>query len=99
VNLAVADEQMPPDGVWTVRVRVGGQLFDGVANLGSRPTVGGSERTLEAHLFDFDDELYGRWIEVEFGRFLREERKFGSVEELAAQIAADVEAARRHGRR
>ena len=53
VNLAVADEQMPPDGVWTVRVRVDGEEFAGVANLGRRPTVGGSERKLEAHLFDF----------------------------------------------
>lgn len=94
VNLAVADEQMPPDGVWTVRVRVGADEFSGVANLGRRPTVGGTERTLEAHLFDFDADLYGRWIEVEFGKFLREERKFGSVEALAEQIAVDVEAAR-----
>jgi len=94
VNLAVADEQMPPDGVWTVKVRLDDGEFDGVANLGRRPTVGGSERTLEAHLFDFDSDLYGRWIEVEFGQFLREERKFGSVEELSEQIGKDVAAAR-----
>ena len=101
VNLAVADEQMPPEGVWSVRVRVGADEFAGVANLGRRPTVGGIDRTLEAHLFDFDADLYGRWIEVEFGRFLREEKKFGSIEELAEQIALDVEAARepRDGRR
>ena len=94
VNLAVADEQMPPDGMWTVKVRVDDGEFDGVANLGTRPTVGGSERTLEAHLFDFDSDLYGRWIEVEFGQFLREERKFGSVGELREQIGKDVAQAR-----
>ena len=65
-----------------------------MANLGRQPTVGGVDRTLEAHLFDFDADLYGRWIEVEFGSFLREEKKFGSIEELAEQISADVEAAR-----
>jgi len=99
VNLAVADEQMPPDGVWSVRVRVDGAEFAGVANLGRQPTVDGNERKLEAHLLDFTGDLYGRWIEVEFGRFLREEKKFASIGELAAQIAADVEAARRPGGR
>jgi riboflavin kinase/FMN adenylyltransferase len=97
VNLAVADEQMPPEGVWKVKVRVDGAEFEGVANLGRRPTLGGTDRTLEAHLFDFDSDLYGRWIEVEFGSFLREERKFGSVEELREQIEADVARARATG--
>lgn len=94
LNLTISDEQLPPDGVWTVRVRTGSAWRRGVANLGRRPTVGGEDRTLEAHLFDFSGDLYGAWVEVEFGRFLRAERKFDSLEELSAQIARDVAAAR-----
>lgn len=94
LNLTVGDEQLPPDGVWTVQVRAGDGRHAGVANLGRRPTVSGEERTLEAHLFHFDGDLYGAWVEVEFGRFLRAERKFASLDELKAQIARDVAAAR-----
>ena len=94
-NLVVGDEQLPPDGVWLVEVLAGtGGPLRGVANLGRRPTFEGGERTLEVHLLDFDGDLYGRWIEVRFGRFLRAERKFGSVDELREQIARDVAAAK-----
>jgi len=95
VNLAIGDEQMPPDGVWTVRVKAAGNWHGGVANLGRRPTVDdGDLRTLEAHLFDFSADIYGECIEVEFGDFLREERKFSGVEELREQIRKDARRAR-----
>jgi len=71
-----------------------GASHDGVANLGSRPTVEGGERALEVHLFGEFGPLYGRWMEVEFVERLRGERKFESLEALRAQIGRDVEAAR-----
>jgi riboflavin kinase/FMN adenylyltransferase len=94
-NLPVTDEQLPPDGVWVVDVATaGGRSVRGVANLGRRPTLGADgERTLEVHLLGFEGDLYGQWIEVRFDWFLRAERKFGTLDELRAQIAADVGAA------
>jgi riboflavin kinase/FMN adenylyltransferase len=94
MNLDVENEQLPPDGVWVVTVRLRGESHPGIANLGRRPTTGGTERTLEAHVFEFDGDLYGEWIEVEFRRFVRPERRFESLAALQDQIARDVEFAR-----
>jgi riboflavin kinase / FMN adenylyltransferase len=94
-NIAAGDAQLPPDGVWTIRADIGqGRNFRGIANLGVRPTVDGVTRLLEAHLFDFDGDLYGREIEIIFGRMLRHEMKFDSVDALREQIARDAAAAR-----
>ena len=94
-NVAVGEMLAPPDGVWAVRVAVaGGAALPGVANLGVRPTVDGSIRVLEAHLFDFAGDLYGSEIEVEFVRFLRAEMRFASLDLLRGQIAEDAGAAR-----
>jgi len=94
-NLEIGGFQLPPDGVYVARVRIGEKSFAGVANLGVRPTVSaGDKRMLEVHLFDFEGDLYGMEIEVEFLRFVRGEMKFGSVEELRAQIGRDVAAAK-----
>lgn len=94
-NIETDGFQLPPDGVYAARVRIGEQSFGGIANLGVRPTVShDAKRVLEVHLFEFDGDLYGMEIEVEFLRFLRGERKFGSVEELRAQIGRDVAAVR-----
>jgi riboflavin kinase/FMN adenylyltransferase len=96
-NLAAHNEQFPPNGVYAVDVQRNGTRLRGVANIGVRPTIANAsgERLLEVHLFDFDSDLCGEDLEVTFRRFLRLERKFESLEELKAQIAADVEAARR----
>ena len=94
-NIETDGFQLPPDGVYGVRVRIGEKTFTGVANLGVRPTVSsGDKRALEVHLFDFDGDLYGMEIEVEFFRFVRGEQKFGSVEELREQIGRDGAAVR-----
>jgi len=94
-NVAIGEELTPPDGVWAVRVSVaGGPARPGVANLGVRPTVDGATRVLEAHLFDFSGDLYGREIAVEFVRFLRPEQRFASLELLREQIVADAATAR-----
>ena len=96
-NLSAHSEQFPPDGVYVAEAMLDGTQFRGVANLGCRPTVSGgkAERLLELHLFDLDRDIYGQDVEVRFARYLRSEEKFESVEALAAQIARDVEEARR----
>ena len=95
-NLAAHNEQFPPNGVYAVTARWHGATYPGVVNLGFRPTVAqpGGERLLELHLFDFDRQIYGDDVEVEFRAFLRPERKFANVDELRAQIARDADAAR-----
>ena len=94
-NLATGEVQTPPDGVWTVKITLpGGHTHPGIANLGVRPTVDGSKRLLEVHLFDFHADLYGREIEVEFLRFIRGEKKFDTLDDLRAQISADIAQAR-----
>ena len=61
-----------------------------MTNIGSRPTVGGHRITVEPWILDFDGDLYGKALELEFHRFLRPERKFESLEELKAQIQSDA---------
>lgn len=94
-NIATGNVQLPPDGVWAVKVSDStGNLRPGVANLGVRPTVGGGKRLLEVHLFDFIGELYDHLLDVRFEKFLRPEMKFNSVEALRKQIEKDAGIAR-----
>jgi len=98
-NLSLGDYLRPAGGVYAVRVGIEGragaiQWHDGVANLGTRPTVGGSDLRLEAHLFDFAADLYGRHIRVALVEHLRPERKFAGLDQLKAQIAEDAQRAR-----
>lgn len=96
-NLTVHSEQLPPTGVYAVRATGAGDSWNGVANLGYRPTVEGGEvkRLLEIHLFGLDSEIYGEDLEVEFVGFVRPEQKFEGLEALRKQISRDVDAARR----
>lgn len=91
-NLRAHNEQFPPDGVYAVRVQDGGSMRPGVANIGRRPTVAGamSERRLEVHMFDFDGDLYGRDLDVDFVAFLRPEQKFAGLDALKEQISRDA---------
>lgn len=94
-NISTGTVQLPPDGVWAVRVSDSmGNLRPGVANLGIRPTIGGESRILEVHLFDFAEEIYDHLLDVRFERFLRPEMKFDGVETLRRQIEDDVKMAR-----
>lgn len=101
-NLAFsAPVALPPDGIYAVRASWGGEdalnpahEADGVASLGVRPTFGGGARVLEAHLFDFDGDVYGRDLRVEFVRRLRGDRKFASAEALIRQMDRDSQRAR-----
>ncbi|HBI22332.1 MAG TPA: bifunctional riboflavin kinase/FAD synthetase [Legionella sp.] len=94
-NLNLPRGALPLSGVFCVHVaRVGKPLLMGVANMGNRPTVDGRKNVLEVHLFDFDESLYGEFIEISFVHKLRDEIKFSSVDDLLLQIHADVAAAR-----
>jgi riboflavin kinase / FMN adenylyltransferase len=83
-------------GVYAGRAEVGGRAYESVVNVGVRPTFGEEALAIEAHLLDVAAELYGVRIAVAFVRRIRDERRFPSVEALRAQIALDVDAARRH---
>lgn len=94
-NLVVpADKQVPPDGVYAVLVEWGGGTAGGMANQGPRPTFSDGRRLLEAHLFDFDGDLYHRPIRVSWVARLREVRRFDSVVALQEQLERDRQAAR-----
>jgi riboflavin kinase/FMN adenylyltransferase len=102
-NLASETEVLPAHGVYAGRVRLldagsppTGSVFPAVTNVGRRPTFKAAEPALaEAHLLDFDGDLYGRRIEVSFELRLREERRFASPEALCEQIRRDVAEGRR----
>ncbi len=93
-NLRIDGMVLPPDGVYAVWTRRRGGTAGGVANLGHNPTFGNTARSLEVHLFDVDENLYGQRLEVSFVRRLRGEVKFPNVQALAQQIARDATAAR-----
>ncbi|MEA1651547.1 bifunctional riboflavin kinase/FAD synthetase [Nitrospirillum sp. BR 11164] len=97
-NIEIHDYLRPHFGVYAVRAGVdegaGTVWHDGVANLGRRPTVGGTVERLEAHLFDFDGDLYGRHVRVRLLDFIRPEMKFENFQALRDQIARDADEAR-----
>jgi riboflavin kinase/FMN adenylyltransferase len=99
LNLACDNCLQPAFGVYAVRVSVpvgpDTGVYEGVANLGRRPTFDKADVVLEVHLFDYSGDLYGRPVYVSFIEFLRPERKFDGLDSLKAQIAADSEQARR----
>lgn len=85
------------NGVYAVKVKVGGKWHDGVMNIGLKPTFksGETRPSIEAHLFDFDADIYGEEVTVAVMDFLRAEQKFDGIAALVAQITADAEEARR----
>ena len=94
-NLRLGDYQRPRYGVYAVRARTAdGRVPDGVANIGVRPMFEPPVELLEAHLFDFADDLYGQTLAVELHAFLRDEWKLDGLDALKAQIALDCDAAR-----
>jgi riboflavin kinase/FMN adenylyltransferase len=95
-NLDIWDERAyPARGVYVCRAWVAGSPVEAVANIGVRPTFGGDERpTVEAHLLDFEGDLYGQTLRLDFIARLRAEQKFNGVDELIAQIGRDVQQAR-----
>jgi riboflavin kinase / FMN adenylyltransferase len=94
-NMELGDYQRPRYGIYAVRVTLeDGSEHPGVASLGIRPTFDPPQELLEAHLFDFDGELYGRMIEVALHAFIRDEKRFDDVGALVAHMKRDEAAAR-----
>jgi riboflavin kinase/FMN adenylyltransferase len=99
-NIRMRRRKLPMTGIYAVRVRGvdarhAHEARDGVASLGFRPTVDGTEPLLETHVFDFDDVLYGRELEVEFVAKIRDEEKFLSLDALVQQMHQDAAEARK----
>lgn len=93
-NIVAKHAIIPADGVYAVRLHVRDRFYDGIANIGLRPTFDTKVRTIEVHVFDFDEDIYGEDISLYFIRKIREERKFSGPQELVCQIHTDIAAAR-----
>lgn len=89
LHIAEACRMIPPNGVYVVRSILNDQEYFGMMNIGFRPTVGSTERTIEVHFFDFEGDLYNTTIQVEVLHWLRREYKFNSVEALQEQLKKD----------
>lgn len=85
---------IPKDGVYAVEAKVEDQYFKAMLNIGNRPTVDGTRKTVETHLFDFQGDLYNKLITVYFRAFIREERKFENLDALKAQLNLDQKSAK-----
>jgi riboflavin kinase/FMN adenylyltransferase len=95
-NLRIDDQVViPGSAVYVVRIRINDVVHGGVVNIGKRPTFGGTESVVEAHVLEFTGDLYGHEIAVDFLARLRSEQKFAGVDELVAAIHDDVAAARK----
>ena len=96
VNLHIAEDYklIPHKGVYIVRANFNEKSVFGIMNIGFRPTVGGKGQTIEIHLLDFKEDLYGSNMQIEVLKRLRDEKKFESIQELAEQISKDEKSAR-----
>ena len=90
-NLLPHEQVYPAKGVYAVQTLINDQQYKGIANFGERPTVGGKKLLFEVHLFDFDQDIYGKHLTVEFLTFIRGEKKFDSFALLAEQIKKDIQ--------
>lgn len=90
-NIKVNDPEklIPADGVYAVYVKYKKDIFKGMLNIGFRPTVEGIGKTIEVHLLEFDKEIYGEELEIQFIRFVRPEQKFDGIDKLKAQLEVD----------
>ena len=94
-NIWIPKQKLPISGVYAVRCLVDQAKYLGIANMGIRPTVGGTRPVLETHIFDFEKDIYGRRITVQFIEKIREEVKFDSIDLLKSQIKKDIEEAKK----
>ena len=92
------DEAMvtPSNGVYITKCNYNFIEYPGITNVGIKPTIGDNKRVVETHIFDFNKDIYGRMIKVEFVKKIRDEMKFPSVDALAEQIQADCQTARNY---
>lgn len=94
-NIQIAEDYklLPRDGAYAVHAEVNSIQYKAILNIGDRPTVDGQKKTIEAHLIDFEGDLYGQELRVYFQEFLREEKKFESLDALKNQLVVDRERA------
>ncbi len=89
-NLAVAPRKLlPRGGVYAIETEISGKKHRGLLNIGTRPTISGGEQTVEAHIIDFDGDIYGKKLTIKVQHRLRDEQKFASLTELEHQIEID----------
>ena len=96
VNLLPPSEKcLPPNGVYFSEVKIDGQTYNGMTNIGLRPTVSDNGQiSVETYIYDFDEDLYGKYLEISLLTFHRKEQRFSGVEALKAQLDQDLEAGR-----
>ena len=95
-NLHISEEDLcPRHGVYVTQVIYGGKCYGGVMNIGYNPTFGESKLSVETHIFDFNQDIYGKPIKINLLQFLRGEQKFSGPDELADQIAKDIRKAKK----
>ena len=94
-NIWIPKQKLPISGVYAVKCMVNNAIYLGIANMGIRPTVGGKRPVLETHIFDFEKDIYGRRITVQFIEKIRDEVKFDSIDLLKSQIKNDIEEAKK----
>ena len=95
-NFEPGEHILPLKGVYNVYVILEGNKYKGIANFGERPTVKGKKILLETHIFDFDEDIYGKELTVEFLTFIRHEQKFDNFQKLTEQINKDIKTARNY---
>ncbi|MBO6158337.1 MAG: bifunctional riboflavin kinase/FAD synthetase [Firmicutes bacterium] len=96
INLPLEEGTVDPrHGVYISEIELDGRKYDGISNVGINPTFGGESPRIETFIFDFDEMIYGAEVKVKPLHFIREERKFKDPQELRAQIALDIEEAKR----
>ena len=95
VNLKARTQLAPSEGVYATVATVAGRTLHAVTSIGSKPTFGGGGVVIEAHLFDFDEDIYGANVVLEFVERLRDQRKFDGPDSLIAQVRKDIEESKR----
>lgn len=93
-NISMQSYLMPKPGVYAVKLHTDNDIFDGISNIGTRPTFKGKKRLLETHIFEFNEDIYEQRVVVEILKFLREERAFSDMHMLKKQVAQDCIRAR-----
>ncbi len=91
-NINPHHEVIPAPGIYAVKIIFSGKIYDGACYIGRRPTIYASNKRLviEAHIFDFHKDIYGEFLEIQFIKFIRPDKKFASIEDLAHQIKKDI---------
>jgi len=97
INLNLFEEwALPLNGVYITKTYVNNAVYCSITNVGNKPSVGTFDKNAETHIFNFNEDIYGKTVKVEFLKMLREERRFASIQELSMQISMDCENARNY---